>query len=260
MGRGGVVENSEKDLQMILDRCFCGNTTSVGCLAPFWTVTETGSLLRGQDLPNKFLMCLHCGVVRQAQLSFNDYEDFYLSYPPTTKKYTAKDFDHDTVVAEARFKEYGLYYSKEKLILDVGSGSGAFIYVCRLNGHYAYGCEIATYAQEQCSEYVVRKRFEVASFCHNHFDYVTVHDVLEHVLDPILFTKELYEVTKPKGGCVVDFPNFFVPAGQHHWKDSEHIWFFNTDQLIDLMQDAGFRVEDVKCPIPSKIVVYCIKG
>jgi hypothetical protein len=88
---------------------------------------------------------------------------------------------------------------------------------------------------------------------------VVCHDVLEHVLDPARFVSELIRVTKQRGICFLDFPRYFHEAGQHHWKRFEHVWFFNQEQLHELLANAGFKIETINHPIESKLLFKLVK-
>lgn len=206
--------------------------------------------------------CVSCGLIRQTHLPFSteeEYVRFYRDeYPPVKTSYVAKDYDHDRNLAKLRLKEYDV--SPGDRVLDVGSGSGAFVDECRCLGVEAYGCEISRYHYGRSEEFIYRGELEGIHFPTDHFDVVTCHDAMEHVLDPPKFVREMFRILKQKGVCIIDAPNFFVDAGKHHWKPVEHIWYFTTEQYIDLLINAGFMVSgDVRHPIESKSVFYTVK-
>jgi SAM-dependent methyltransferase len=123
----------------------------------------------------------------------------------------------------------------------------------------AYGCEISKYSYSQCDDYIYRKRLENVYFPTDYFDIVTCHDVIEHVMEPIKFTEELFRITKQNGTCIIDMPRFFHQSGAHHWKAIEHIWYFSTEQLKDILENIGFIINEIKHPIESKTVFYLSK-
>jgi SAM-dependent methyltransferase len=145
-------------------------------------------------------------------------------------------------------------------LLDVGSGSGAFVDECRTRGLEAYGCEIAKYAYSKDDKFIYHNQLENIHFPTDNFNIVTCHDVIEHVFDPIKFVNEMFRITKQNGYCVIDIPDFFSQEGKHHWKDVEHLWFFNRKQIIDLVRKIGFEVEKIQNPILGKIVFWLKKS
>ena len=239
--------------------CVCGSEQFENFEKPSFVVNA-----EGVSLPSSvsYVRCTRCGVVRQQNLPFTneeEYERYYEKYPPTNESYRAKDWEHDRSVARLRCDAYGINDSVCRLMLDIGSGSGAFVHECRSRNQQAYGCEIADYHYSQQHEFIYRNSLEKINFPVDHFDIVTFHDVLEHTLDPMKMLKEALRITKQQGQVIIDYPNFFAVEGAHHWKDAEHVFFFTIGQLIKLVQQAGFEVTDVRKPIPSKIVIYCQK-
>lgn len=228
-----------------------------------YEVTAAGKTRKSNKKGVKFGECTSCGIIRQVDLPFateEAYTAFYKDkYPPVTTKYQAKTYEHDSKVAKLRCKEYGIEPGCGDKILDVGSGSGAFVDECRKVGAQAYGCEIADYDCSANNNFIYRGRFEEINFPTDHFDKITCHDMLEHVLDPVKTIKEMFRATKQGGQCIIDIPNFFDENGEHHWKAYEHIWFFSREQLRSLLQEARFVVTEIRNPIESKLVFYCTK-
>lgn len=248
-------------------KCICGSDQVKEFEIPGVTVDAKGI---SQYAEIKLAECLSCGLVRQLNLPFateEQYANYYKTqYPPVTNTYTKKNYSHDRDIAKLRLDAYGIEKIKGQgikrrgiRILDVGSGSGALVDECRERGVEAFGCEISRYAYAKNDEFIYHDRLENINFPTDHFDLVTCHDVLEHVLDPINFIAEMFRITKQEGQCIIDIPDFFGAAGKHHWKDAEHIWFFNAEQLTKTLQNIGFEAESVKHPIESKSVFYLKK-
>jgi SAM-dependent methyltransferase len=232
-------------------KCICGSTKFGKYDKQVYEVTPEGETIESESSKIQFYKCNSCGLVRQG-ISNTDYSN----YPPSNPEYKMKHYEHDLTLAMKRTRAYDI--RENDVVLDVGSGSGAFIDICRAINAEAYGCEIAEYHYSKSDEFVYKKRFEDVHFPVDMFDVVTCHDVLEHVQDPIKFVKEMFRVTKQGGKCIIDIPDFFCTEGKHHWKE-EHIWFFNLPQLMELCSNVGFLLEKRSTPIPSKIVLYLKK-
>src|SRR3990167_2295645 len=99
-----------------------------------------------------------------------------------------------------------LIAEKMERILDVGSGSGAFVDECRELGHEAYGCEISNYSYAKNSDYIYYNQFENINFPTDHFDKITAHDVIEHSLTPKKLFYEIFRMLKQGGLFIIDFP------------------------------------------------------
>jgi len=244
-----------------LTKCICNSDRFTERESQYYEVTPEGETVIAKNGSRiKLAECLDCGVIRQTTLPFvkTEYKKYYQEYQPVNEQYKAKDYDHDLRIAKLRANDYGIYGGCELILLDVGSGSGAFVDECRSRGAAAYGCEISQYAYAPTGNFIYNGMLEDIAFPTDHFDVVTCHDVLEHCLDPVSFIKEMFRITKQGGKCIIDFPNFHVEAGKHHWK-IEHIWYFNTDQLKELLAKTGFIISGIKNPIESKILFTCAK-
>ena len=77
--------------------------------------------------------------------------------------------------------------------------------------------------------------------------------VIEHVYDPVAFTRQVHERLEPGGWLVVATPDmggFWRPLLGRRWpfyKMPEHVTYFDRASLTRLLESAGF--EDVR-PIP----------
>ena len=245
----------------MIQRCSCGNEKVETFQHSCWDVSPAGET-RKTDAQFLLGRCTKCGVVRQMEPPFREeqeFEEFYREqYPPTGNTYVAKTPEHDRQVAAHRRDACGIIKGSAERLLDVGSGSGAFVSVCRETGLDAYGCEIATYAYGKPDGLVYRRRLEDVNFPADYFDKVTCFDMLEHVMNPVRVLSELFRITKQGGCCFVEIPRFFHPSGEHHWK-REHLWFFTEEQLKSLLEQTGFASVEINHPIESKVLCSAVK-
>jgi SAM-dependent methyltransferase len=191
-----------------------------------------------------------CGILRQdVGMTAEQYGAWY------GQQYHAGVYTHtpeqDLRASVFRLNRYGL--PRGTRLLDVGSGTGVLVRVARSDfGLDAWGQDLA--AQSDGEHVYVGELAEIG-FPTEDFDVVTVHDVLEHVPDPLAFLAEIKRVLKPGGRLIVDFPRFHSEHGLHHWKPVEHLWLWSEEQLVRILQQAGFQAEETYYPIPSKFTV-----
>ena len=242
----------------MITSCICGCKEYSEYRSACFHTSDSG---KQEECDTQFVSCNQCGLIRQLEPPFdeNGFRNYYETYPPTNANYKAKDWEHDVSLARQRCGAYAAIEKFTGRLLDVGSGSGAFVQVCRERGVEAFGCELSTYSYEESSDYIYRDALENINFPTDHFDWVTCHDVLEHSLNPIKMLAEMFRTTKQNGLCVIDFPRFHCVDGEHHWKDAEHIYLPDEERLSEWIRNAGFVIVDVVHPIESKIVVYAKK-
>lgn len=193
-----------------------------------------------------------CGIVHQAvAMTPAEYEAFYRE--KYLREVYTHDDDHDYAVAQMRLDRHGDLYRGRTL--DVGTGYGAFVRAARERGFESYGQDIAEAGQP----FTYHGPIESLYFPTDYFQTVTINDVLEHVPDPKALLAEVFRLTDQEGWCIIDVPDFWCFEGQHHWKPTEHLWFFTLPQLHALVSFVGLEVERVDHPIPGKTVLYCRK-
>jgi hypothetical protein len=131
-------------------------------------------------------------------------------------------------------------------LLDIGAGGGHFVHVARQAGWDAEGVELDREAVRAArDEYGITLhcgRLEDISLPHDHYDLVTLWDLIEHVNDPAPL---VYLVTRPDGRIIVRTANI---ASWQFGRDprrwdmlfSGHLFYFSPTSLTRLLIQAGF--------------------
>jgi ubiquinone/menaquinone biosynthesis C-methylase UbiE len=101
--------------------------------------------------------------------------------------------------------------TKSRRLLDVGCGQGHFLKMAQDAGWQVEGVELAKsvcdYAQKNFGIGVINKNLEEANFGQNFFDCITLWNVLDHLLDPLVTLKEVKRILKPQGILLIRVPN-----------------------------------------------------
>ncbi len=225
----------------LIEKCLCGSTSF-----------ESVELV---DLECR--TCAKCFLSHQVvEMEPGEYLDYYVEdYPERRDVAYGQTHNHKKHVALMRLGKYGL--KKHIRVLDVGTGDGAFVEVCRASEIGAVGCEIAP--GDVGTEHCYPQDLRDCNFPTEHFDVVTMHDVLEHLVDPVTELAEIFRVLKPDGRLLLEVPYFWgtVEESGHHFKKVEHLWFFKKHHVVDLAKKAGFDKVHVSHPIPSKVLYDC---
>jgi len=141
-------------------------------------------------------------------------------------------------------------YGNGTRLLDVGCGEGFFLFNASKAGYIVKGIELsqdaAAYARSEFGLDVEAKSFEELRFSENHFDVVTLWQVLEHVPFPLIILKEIHRILKPGGMLVITTPDIGgIPAKilkKRWWCITRlHINQFTTKTLTNIIKNAGFK-------------------
>jgi 2-polyprenyl-3-methyl-5-hydroxy-6-metoxy-1,4-benzoquinol methylase len=94
------------------------------------------------------------------------------------------------------------------------------------------------------------------------FDFITYHDVFEHVVDPRAELATARANLRGGGLLVLDVPDNDDPEARHpdmrwkHWRPEQHLWHWSAGTLTRFLAREGWEVRAVDHPIPGKLVVY----
>lgn len=136
---------------------------------------------------------------------------------------------------------------KEDRILDIGAGSGVFVYVlCKLGfGASGIGADekYSKYAREEL-QVPVRTGFAQDLNRGESYDIVTLHHVLEHMINPLQELRNIRNIIKENGYLVIAVPNAEDirqdPNNRYH---KAHLYTFNPETLEEIGKKAGFEVD-----------------
>jgi 2-polyprenyl-3-methyl-5-hydroxy-6-metoxy-1,4-benzoquinol methylase len=141
-------------------------------------------------------------------------------------------------------------YASGTNLLDVGCAQGFFLFSASQAGYTTKGIEIsqdaAEYARREFGLDIEAKPFEELRFAENHFDVVTLWQVLEHVPYPLAVLQEVHRILKPGGLLAVSTPDIGGISARilgKRWWDIKrlHVNQFTIKTLTDILQNAGFK-------------------
>jgi SAM-dependent methyltransferase len=141
--------------------------------------------------------------------------------------------------------------------LDIGSSNSAFVHRARARNIQCLGLEPGEDIGDD--SVTIRGTLESAYLNPDYFDFVTMHDSIEHMIDVNLALQKVHTILKSGGQVILDLPDYYSPSGSHHWKRIEHLWFFTEDQFEKVLDKQGFSVDKIVTPIPGKLVYYARK-
>lgn len=140
-------------------------------------------------------------------------------------------------------------------VLDIGSGTGAFLYTMKQAGWEVAGIEPDPLARENSLKLhrIEALSPEVTSGIQEHsFDAITMWHVLEHVHGLHEQMEQLKFFLKPQGSIFIAVPNFTSYDAGHYkqywaaWDVPRHLYHFSPGGMKMLAEKHGFRIVGTK--------------
>ena len=153
--------------------------------------------------------------------------------------------------ASARRKLWGLRLRKSSgRLLDVGCAAGFFLAEARRYFEVS-GVELSEFssrhAREKLQLNVITGTLQSAQLPADHFDVVTLWDVIEHVPDPVAVLADAARVLKPGGLLVLTTGDVHSRQARRKGRDWSlmtppwHLYFFSRATMAAAGQRAGLR-------------------
>lgn len=156
---------------------------------------------------------------------------------------------HFKNIFSTRFK-IAKHFGKKGKVLDIGASTGVMLSIFKNDGWETWGVEPSesAMAAKEGGHKIIKDFFEKAKLPKNYFDVVIMNHTLEHLDNPILVLKKIFELLKKDGILLVDVPNAgglaSVVLGDK-WPyrlPLEHKQQFTRESLSNVFSEAGFKI------------------
>ena len=218
----------------------------IGCDAPL----EKSNFVSDYVL----LRCLKCGqLIRQSS------EDFYIrsmesfnipsGTSPTGNNIKRSHKRYSKHLKKIRANSRGMVSRDEAKLLDIGCSSGSFLQFAKKFGYVVSGVEPAPLAAATA----IRRGLDVKqgflehiNYPDNHFDVITMFEVIEHVKEPVSLLRECHRILTEGGIIAIGTGNTdswtvsFMKGEWDYFEGPGHISFFNPISMCKLASESGF--------------------
>jgi 2-polyprenyl-3-methyl-5-hydroxy-6-metoxy-1,4-benzoquinol methylase len=151
---------------------------------------------------------------------------------------------------EQTWRTHGQVAGPHGRLLDVGCHVGVFLELAAGRGWDARGVEPSRWAASQARQRglgVVCGTLQGSELPGDHYDVVTLWDVIEHFTDPAAELREVHRLLRP-GGLVgittmnLDSPIARLLGPRWPWLMQMHLYYFSVRTLSALLNRCGFEV------------------
>lgn len=216
----------------------------------------------------RIVRCRDCGMVfvnpAPAGMASGEYydtegADYYLSPAKLESDYADVRFERELRL----FREF----CPRGAVLDVGCGSGAFLFQLRKRWPADYeilGTDVSgaplDYAESRGVP-MLRGDFLEMGFGGRRFDGITLWAVAEHLAEPKRFLTKAQALLHPGGVCFVLVPNLHSLAvrllgAKYRYIYAQHLNYFSAQTLVQLSQTAGFEVAATRFRHFNPVVIW----
>ena len=197
------------------------------------------------------IICKECGLIwsdpRPTEDQLREYyaSDYRREYKGVYQP-KLKHIYRDAHSALRRYHFLEEILGENKSILDIGSGTGVFVYVLRKLGFNAAGLEPNEgYANYSLGEFHIPVQIGFIQDIEDstRYDVITLNHVLEHLDDPLGTLQKIASLLKPGGFLAMGVPNAENirqdPKNRYHLA---HLYTFNPEILAYMGNKAGYNV------------------
>ena len=166
------------------------------------------------------------------------------------------DYDLDKEVTKKTYLDYldviGKYVGKESQIsmFEVGCATGFFMDLARQRGWETEGIDISEYAiKKALAKGLVATAAVLESYqSAKKFDVVVMHDLIEHVKDPVDVINRSKSLLAENGLLLFTTPDagsLWARIWNKHWHafvPPQHLFYFSAKNLGSILEKNGFKV------------------
>ena len=156
-----------------------------------------------------------------------------------------------------------------KKILDVGSAVGIFI-EANIRSEFNYKIDVCDISKNACE--ILKKNYpdinifnqDLCEVKLGNYDAVTLWDTLEHLVDPSIFLKSIWNQLRKNGYLFLSTPNTrsfeWEVMGKDHIQllPPGHVNLYNVNNIKKILNKNNFSVVDIFTPNPSLDLTYVL--
>lgn len=219
------------------------------------------------------------------QLLYDDEFDLLVTWPQPSedelpKYYKSQDYISHTdtqrnlfeklyhfirrISLKKKLKLINLFFSEEKMLLDIGCGTGEFLKIAQQNNWTVFGIEPNKKARSIANKKTnnsVSDIEELSNFKPQSFDVITLWHVLEHLPRLEEHISLLKSLLKSNGTLIIAVPNYKSYDAKYYkefwaaYDAPRHFWHFSQTSISKLFEKENMYIEN---RLPMKFDSYYV--
>jgi 2-polyprenyl-3-methyl-5-hydroxy-6-metoxy-1,4-benzoquinol methylase len=209
------------------------------------------------------------------------YSNSYYQNPKSSSyqiKYPEIEIRHKKHKAEILLKvirEFSKAKNKSSSFLDIGCGEGFVLSAAQKEGFKVEGFDFSEFGIKKFHPHLLRNfsAGDAAELLHKRagdkikYDYISIINVLEHVIDPKKFLKSLLKICKRTTIIALTVPNDFSIiqkrllqkklVGKEYWfAPPAHLHYFNTQNIKRFLNNHKLKILDMYSDFPVDFFLF----
>ncbi len=190
------------------------------------------------------------------QPDWEELEPFYHSgYSQYSFRLNSEEMDSVIAKAKQTSSYRHIKVTPGTEVLDIGCGSGEFLYVLKNLGAVTQGIEPSKHGVKTAKEMGINVfHGDLTDYLEQvgdekKFDVITANHVLEHHPNPAMMLAEMRKLLKPNGMIWLSVPNagfYYAKALRDQWHSLDlpyHLMHFNTKSSAILVEKSGLKLK-----------------
>ena len=153
--------------------------------------------------------------------------------------------------AKKRAERFRDLYSKKSRVLEIGCGSGFFLFEVNNYVKSVTGIELTKEYVKNANDKGLSVKESLDEIPDNSYDLIFMFHVLEHINDPIIFLKDVKKKLSQTGKLIIEVPNvddvlvsvYKIKNHLDFYWEIAHNYYFSKTTLEKVLDKAGYRYE-----------------
>jgi 2-polyprenyl-3-methyl-5-hydroxy-6-metoxy-1,4-benzoquinol methylase len=196
----------------------------------------------------------------------------YYQKPQSTsykEEYSEEELEYKDLKSKCLLRALSLANCKKETFLDIGAGEGFLMNIAAKDGFLVNGIDFSSYGINKFFPQLSDKLIEgdiyevIKDMVSNgtKFTACAAINVLEHVIDPVLFLSTIKPIIQPEGLLAITVPNDFSDfqsllinenfIDREFWfSPPQHLHYFNTKNIVTFCVANGYELVDAYSDFP----------